>query len=279
MKNMRLYGSGKTLHSLVVQGLLLILAGARICSAGQSQPQLQISSPPNNTIAAPGQTLSFNVTSPAGLAFSSVGVSGENPFDFSDLATSVPAQFSFTVPATLACRRYRFTAAGTTTSAQNFESIAVFIDVERPDAPLSLESDISSIMFKNAGERHRLQLIATFADGTSLDVSESTYISFISSNANIATVDQHGAVTAVATGTAYITAIYTIGTNKTQLIVPVTMGTPSGTGITSSGTFSLSVSPGQQTIIPGNSATFQVAALAAPWGLVEIEVIAVKSSK
>jgi hypothetical protein len=260
MKNVSLYCSEKTLHGLFVRVLFFILVSVRICLAGQSQPQLQISAPANNTIVAPGQTLSFSVTSPAGLAFNLVGVLGEYPFGFSDQATSVPAQISYTIPPVLACRRYRFTAAGTTTLGQTYESAAIFIDIERPDAPLSLESDISSLIFKNIGERHRLRLIATFADGTSLEVSESTYISFSSSNTNIATVDQHGSVTAVASGTAYITAIYTIGNNKTQIVVPVTMGSSNGTGITSSGTFSLNVTPGQQTIIPGNSATFHVSA-------------------
>jgi hypothetical protein len=53
------------------------------------------------------------------VSFTSVGVIGWDPFGISDLATSatsVPAQFSFTVPVQIACGNYAFSADGTTAS-------------------------------------------------------------------------------------------------------------------------------------------------------------------
>lgn len=123
--------------SLLVH-LAITLAASWSCVAQQNPPALQISSPANDTVVNPGQTMSVTVTSPANVAFTQVGVVGEDPIGLSNIATSAPAQFSFTIPADIRCGKYMLTADGSTASGQNAESATILIDVERPDMPNSL---------------------------------------------------------------------------------------------------------------------------------------------
>ena len=227
---------------------------------GAQQPALQITVPVNGTVVTPGQTLSVTVTSPNGTSFDNFYVIADAPLGSSTTASSAPAQVSFTIPADIAPGAYSLTAVGTTAAGSHVESDSVDIQVERPDAPLSLDSLISNVMFQRTSESIPLIVLGTYQDGSVLDVTHSTHVSFSSSNTAVATVDSQGIVTAVAVGRTYITVSYTLGTNKIQLIIPVTMGNPTGVGVTGTGTFSLGLTPGQQTIIPGNSATFQVSA-------------------
>jgi hypothetical protein len=94
----------------------------------QNPPQLQISSPTNGSIFNPGQTLSVTVTSPANIAFTQVAVVGQDPIGVTDIATSVPAQFSLTIPANIASRKYMLTASGLTASGQSAQSATILIE-------------------------------------------------------------------------------------------------------------------------------------------------------
>src|SRR5882724_9250759 len=89
--------------------LVVVFAATGSSLAQQSQPQLQINSPADGTIVNPGQTISVAVTSPAGAVFSGVAVQGEDPLGSSSVATTLPAQFSISIPSNLACRRYMLT--------------------------------------------------------------------------------------------------------------------------------------------------------------------------
>src|SRR5712671_2655253 len=100
-------------HILQATMLVIVLATASVCPA--QQPQLAISAPADGAVFNPGQTITVTVTSPANVSFNSVGVIGEGPFGLSNLATAVPAQFSFTVPSNALPGKYMLTADGTTT--------------------------------------------------------------------------------------------------------------------------------------------------------------------
>lgn len=210
----------------VVAIFFAILAGGGVCGAQQSPPQLAISAPPDGSVVHPGGTLSVTVTSPAGVIFSQVGVVGEDPLGLSDIATSVPATFSFALPTDVSCGKYMLTAHGTTASGQIAQSATILIAVERPDVPTSISPLLRAIGFEVQGEQSPILLVGTFSDGAVLDVTHSSYVVYSSSNTNVATVNSEGIVTSVAPGATSISVTYTLNNQSVSVDIPVTVPPP-----------------------------------------------------
>lgn len=184
-------------------------AGRRRALRGPAKPAtLQIDSPTSGTILNPGQTITVSVSSPAGASFSQVAVIGQDPIPTSNLQNSVPAQFSITIPTEIDAGSYTLTATGTTTPGQMGDSVPISVDIERPDMPtaLSAQTPASQLTLEALGQRFPIILFAAFSDGSILAVTQSSYVTYSSSNTAIATVDNNGMVTAVSAGTATITA-------------------------------------------------------------------------
>lgn len=93
-KSSRIFQINKNGTNLLFTCVIAML----ICAAQPSLAQLQITSPTEGTIVNPGQTLSVTVASSTNATFTNVGVVAEDPIGLSDLAASVPAQFSLAVP-------------------------------------------------------------------------------------------------------------------------------------------------------------------------------------
>jgi hypothetical protein len=201
--------------------LLVLFLASRALAA--QQPTLQITSPANGAIIALGQNLAVSVISPSGSSFSQVDVIGDKPLGMTNIASAVPAQFSISIPSDIPTGRYTLTAEGTTTSGQNADSVSVMIDLERPDNPSSLSAQVSMILFRSVGNSTPLIILATFADGSVVDVTGSSHLSYSSSNANVATVDTNGIVTALGYGSGTITATYTVGGATLAIPIPVTV--------------------------------------------------------
>jgi Bacterial Ig-like domain (group 2) len=217
--------------------LLSCLFAALICCVPQSSAQLQITSPTRGTIVNPGQTLSVTVTSSGNAIFTNVGVIAQNPIGLSDVATSLPAQFSLAIPADIALRSYMLTAMGTTSSGQSVHSETILVDVERPDLPTSLATLLSSFSFQSLGEQVPIILTAKFSDGSVLDITESSYVTYASSDTTIATVNRHGMVTSVGAGSATVTATYTLSGQHVQTAIPVKVRAPKLTATPTALTF------------------------------------------
>ena len=193
----------------------------------QNQPALQITSPTNNAVVNPGQTVSVGVTSPNNTPFTQVFVITDRPMNTTATAASVPAQLSLAIPQKIALGKHLLTAVGKPTSGGQLQySAPITIDVERTDLPTRLRADPNQILFRSAGETSPLRILANFSDGSSFVVTESTNVAFQSSNSNVATVSINGIVTAVAQGTVSITATYTIGTQNISVSVPVSVPAP-----------------------------------------------------
>ena len=111
-------------------------------------------------------------------------------------------------------------AVGTTVSGQDVESPEALIDVERPDLPTSLYTQMPAIEFDNLGESFPVKISATFSDGSSFEVTESSKLVYNSSNLKVATVNATGIVTAFGVGKASITATY--GGNR-HITIPITV--------------------------------------------------------
>src|SRR5258708_32076781 len=137
-------------HSTVlVSTLLIVLISGTAVLARQSQPALQITTPTSGTTVSPGQTLSVTVGSPAGLTFAQVDVIAESPIGLTTSTTSLPAQFSVSIPSNIACGPRMLTAEGTTMSGQNVQSASIVIDVERADFPVSLTASTSALTLES----------------------------------------------------------------------------------------------------------------------------------
>lgn len=86
---------------------------------------------------------------------------------------------------------------------------------------LFLDSKVPGLNFESLGETLRLVIRAQFNDGAELEVNESTYLSFASSNPSVANVDNFGMVTATGPGNAVVTATYNYEGQTVQMSVPV----------------------------------------------------------
>lgn len=194
--------------------------------AAMAQPQsLEISSPKVGTIVNPGQTINVTVTSPAGVAFKSVGLVGS--FGIGEVATALPASFTIKIPADNICGPYSFGAVGVPLTGKTIFSKSVKIGVERSDMPVSLWSQSEVLILEAQGQQLPILSVATFADGSTSAIAECSRVKYRSTNTAVATVDKNGMVTAGDPGSGSILVIYTNpnGTDR-QLSIPVTVLPP-----------------------------------------------------
>ena len=197
---------------------LLLLASFPKVFLGQT---LQISSPADGAVVTPGQTLTVTVNAdPA--AVSGVIIIGQTTLGITPLITAPPYQFSIDIPADITAGNYTLTALGFPLSGTGPILSTVTIDIERSDTPIGISSDPASIPFSYAGVTCYLFITGAFADGSQVALAESTRITYSSDALAVATVDERGAVTAVAPGSANITVTY--AGVSTQ--VPVTVAQP-----------------------------------------------------
>ncbi|MHB8499598.1 MAG: Ig-like domain-containing protein [Candidatus Acidiferrales bacterium] len=236
--------------------LLLVLLPTSTHASPQGQPTLQITSPAAGTVVNPGQTLTVSATSPTPASFSQVFVGGDLT-GFIGTISGLPGQLSFTIPsAGFALGTHRLSAQGTPTSGGAPALTQVSIDVERPDLPADIWTTLPGLQLDSPGEQTRLVLYADFPDNTTWRVTASTYVTFSSSNTAVATVDASGLVTAVAAGSGFITATYTLGGVSVQASIPVSVPVAPGTRGGSTSSFVVSATPGGESIMPGSSASF-----------------------
>lgn len=196
--------------------------------ANPGQALLRIDSPADGTVVSPGETISVSVTSASGAALSNVGLLGEDPMGIYGPASSWPARFSITIPRVTSCRRYSLTAVANNAAGELVESNSIALDIERPDMPVSLSevnsSKGSAMIAEAPGETHRFLMLAHFADGRVLEVSESPKLSFQSTDTRIVTVAETGTATAVTTGHAEIIVSYSNPNGQDlQRRIPVTV--------------------------------------------------------
>jgi hypothetical protein len=113
----------------------------------------------------------------------------------------------------------------------------VQIDVEKPDMPWSISALLRQIIFDAQGDASSIHLLGTFADGSVLDVTESSNVTYSSLNAAVATVAGLGRVTAVAPGRTSIVATDNCLSSSPRAVwascvLTVTFG-PTSTGVRS----------------------------------------------
>jgi hypothetical protein len=200
------------------------LAIGRPCAA-QPPKLLQITAPAARTIVNPGQIVKVTVTSPANVGFETVEVISSRDGSLS-VATSLPAELSARIPRDSDCGRYLVSVHGRTVSGQ-LVSAYLELDVERPDAPteLSFLNDWRQLELR-VGEDFHLNVLATFGDGSILEVTDSSHVTYRSSNTRVATIDRNGEIKGIGAGHATVTATYTQGNRNVRTAVQIDVPAP-----------------------------------------------------
>jgi uncharacterized protein YjdB len=206
--------------------LIFGLAGLLVTMAAQltAQQPPQISNLATGSVVIAGQTIVVTVNAPPS-TFSAVGVLGDTALGIGDAVTTTPYQIPMQVPATVAAGTYPLAAIGFVQGGNAVYSNPVTIDVERSDAPQQLVSRVSFFQLDYAGDSTRLGVDGIFGDGSTVDLTLSTRITYTSDKATVVSVDVAGIVTAVGPGSANITITYG-GTGGLSLVVPVSVRQP-----------------------------------------------------
>jgi len=179
-----------------------ILAGLSISSSGQ---QLAITSPAPGAVFSPGQTVNVAVSVSHGQVVA-VQV-GAQDIGFSAYQTTSPYSFSLIVPTETIGLKNIF-AVGLVANETVIVSPVINIDVEPGAAPTAISFQQSLVTFGYVGQQRRIGVTAIFADGSTLDVSQSSQIQFSSGTPTVISVDSTALMTANGPGNANITVSY-----------------------------------------------------------------------
>ena len=176
-------------------------------------PRLRIDSPRDGAVVAPGDTLQVTVSSPNRTRFIMITVVMEDPFDTGDQeATSLPARFAVKIPKDISPGSYTVSAVGGLAGRAGRDGELVIdvieIDIERREMPRAMTPRLPHFYFDKKGAMGRIELVGDFGAGDLVDVTESSRVTFESSDAAVATVDKSGTVTAVGAGHAAVVAWY-----------------------------------------------------------------------
>ena len=175
--------------------------------------RLRIDSPRDGAVVAPGETLQVTVSSPNRTRFDGIMIVMEDPFDTGDQeATSLPARFAIKIPKDISPGSYTVSAvaglAGRAGRDGELVVAVIEVDIERREMPRAITTRLRQFHFEKKGETGRIELVGDFGDSDSVDVTESSHVTFESSDAAVATVDKSGTVTAVGPGRAAVVAWY-----------------------------------------------------------------------
>jgi hypothetical protein len=229
------------------RGVISVVGGSSdAASRGSRYPDASshggtILSPPNGTLVHPGETLHIEAALDPGVSpAKAVGIISDIGFS-NDFRESPPYSFTFTIPqeepsgsGTL-LGVHSLTLFGTVIGRKNdYDLASIDVDVEEPELPLSLLAtgtisyyNPTHLFFVDSGNEGRVRIYAKFPNGHELDVTHSTYLQLLSGNSAVIRVSEDGTVTSVGSGETYLILNYTLGSQKKQLFVLVTVEIPS----------------------------------------------------
>lgn len=145
--------------------------------------------------------------SPAG-AFQFVALMADLPVEIDEVRKVPPYEFAIQIPPETASRRYTVMALGVAGPRQAAKSAPVSIQVERPDSPKQLKAEPSTLNFQYVGDDARMSVYGSFADGSTVDLTDSSLLTCASNAPEVATVNSNAVVTAVGPGRSGITIRY-----------------------------------------------------------------------
>lgn len=192
-----------------------------LSACGTAQPKLTITSPKDGTVFHPGQTVKVNVEALPANAFKVIFIVGWSPIGFSEPLFARPYRFDLQLPANVAPGEYQLTANGTTAPDQNTDSKPVTIIVEPSDPPLRLHIE-PTILELLPGQKGYLRVVGEFAGNQSLELTKATRVNYSSGDADVASVQSDGIVSALKPGTTKV--FVTFMTVKAEVPVTVRAG-------------------------------------------------------
>jgi hypothetical protein len=198
-------------HKLETRAMKLIFSACFSGSLLMAGSTLTVSAPSS---ARPGTNLTVSVT--ASGSFSQVVVQGEYPIGFSKVLTAAPYSFTLPIPSKTPAGVYSVTALGISAGSE-VSATPVTVSIERTDGPVEVDVQPSAVSLA-ASTRVPLAVIATYADGSKLDITRSATTTFSSNSTGVATVDSQGEVTGVSAGT---TSILVNNSVRIPVTVPV----------------------------------------------------------
>jgi|ERR1700730_1531756 len=181
-------------------------------------PPITITSPTNGTKVTPGETLTIQVSTAPGTSFLAVQVIGEN-MGFAPPVSAPPYTCTLTVPSDVIGSR-KLTALGLTSPGNGVFSPSVTIDSETAATATALFLNISQISFQRLGQQMPLNVTGSFDDGSSLDITGSSLISYNSADSTVAIVDGNGLVTGAGPGKTTVNVKYGNVSAQVQVSVP-----------------------------------------------------------
>jgi hypothetical protein len=181
---------------------------------------LEITLPANGAIVEPGRRLAITVSS-SSVREAEYGVI--SPLGVSGLVSTLPGHTFIDIKKDEKAGRHPITAMGNTRAGQPIVSNSIEVDVERSDTPVKISeiNQMRSLEFTERGADMPMLLVATFADGTVIDVRESSHMTYTSSDPKVASVSDYGTITAMGVGEATIRAEYRNGDAVRRFEVPV----------------------------------------------------------
>jgi hypothetical protein len=180
---------------------------------------LQIASPADGTTVNPGQSIAVTVN--ASGTFQQVMILGSHPIGITAPLSTPPYQFTVQIPTDIEPGLYSLTADGFTKPGNAVYSNPININVERPDAPVSLSVSPSIFEFSTVAQQGFVAVVGTFSDGTTADLTNSMLTNF-SSQGNV-TIAPGGVVTAAIANSSDMVQV-TYGTLSSS--IPATVDPP-----------------------------------------------------
>jgi hypothetical protein len=197
---------------------------------GNTDPRLRIDSPRDGAVVAAGETLEVTVSSPNRTRFVGVTVVMDtDSIDIDQDATSLPAHFPIKIPRSIKSGLYFVSAvagrAGLAGRDGELVIAVIEVDIERPEMPRAISRRGYpagfSLLFEKKGETRDIELLGDFGNGDVVDVTESSRVTFESSDTAVATVDKSGTITAVGAGHAEVVAWYGPRDRGIKATIPV----------------------------------------------------------
>ena len=197
-----------------------------------SSSEISIVSPSDGTIMQPGETIPIDVrVAPTAavealVILNTLGAGNE-------IRRSPPWSFTLTVPTDETGLGHSLigiqsiSVGGGVDGQHAGEALdSITVDVEEPDVPTKLWTQMTSITMESIGEQSPIKTVGFFPNGHQLEVNESSYISWESADPSVATVDDDGMATATGPGKTSITATYSHGGHSVQLSIQLTVFSP-----------------------------------------------------
>jgi hypothetical protein len=193
---------------------------------GNNDPRLRIDSPRDGVVVAAGETLQVTVSSPNRTLFVGVTVVMDtDSIDIDQDATSLPAHFAIKIPKSIKSGLYFVSAvagrAGLAGRDGELVIAVIEVDIERREMPRAITPRLPKVYLEKKGETGAIELLGDFGNGDVVDVTESSRVTFESSDTAVATVDKSGTITAVGAGRAEVVAWYGPRDRGIKATIPV----------------------------------------------------------